>query len=156
MLNNKDLQKIFIRVALASFVITLLIAVPYISRRMPKEDAPARGNSSVIRYGLRPIATPAAGNSDASGVLNTGRASEKQVKPSFGNLPNELFPGNRPFSLDFHKLPVDYLEPQQPEVTRAAISQIRQLQIADLAALEAQQAMAKNYDKSPAEDGGAR
>ncbi|MBU1106327.1 MAG: hypothetical protein KKB51_06640 [Candidatus Riflebacteria bacterium] len=155
MFNNKDLQVIFIKVALASFVLTLLIAAPYIAKRASGKTGESAGGA-VERAGEKlAVKAVSEGADDVFALFKTGKASEKQVKPSFGNLPNELFPGNRPFSLDFHKMPVEYLVPPAPEVTRTSILRIRELKMAELEAIEAQQAMAKNYDKSP-ENGSIR
>ncbi|PKL45639.1 MAG: hypothetical protein CVV41_01170 [Candidatus Riflebacteria bacterium HGW-Riflebacteria-1] len=151
MLNNPGLRKILIKVVMASFVLTLLIAAPYIARRLPKADSEKKSGSKVIRYGTKGFSWNTGQNDTESA---TGESSAKQLKPSFGNLPNELFPGNRPFSLDFHKLPLDFMIPQQPEITRTAVTKIRQLQAAEFAAVEAQQAMAKNYDKPQSVIGG--
>ncbi len=65
--------------------------------------------------------------------------------------PNKL----RTFSLDFHKLPLEYMTPQQPEVIRTVLVKIKQLQAAELAAVEAQQAVAQHYDKSRRKVGAA-
>ncbi|PKL47812.1 MAG: hypothetical protein CVV42_11765 [Candidatus Riflebacteria bacterium HGW-Riflebacteria-2] len=152
MLNDPALKKIVIRVVVVSFVLTLLVAAPYIARRLPQSDGETKPGSKVIRYGTKRFSwNNSKGEDDQS---STGEISTKQLKPSFGNLPNELFPGNRPFSLNFHKLPLDYMIPQQPEVTRTAIRKIRQFQVAELAAFEAQQAMARNYEKPQLNNGG--
>lgn len=144
MLSNPSVRKIVIRVVFASFVLTLLIAFPYIVKRVRQTDGEKKSGSKVIRYGTKKFAW----NAGRAENTETGEVSTKQLKPSFGNLPNELFPGNRPFSLDFHKLPLDYMVPQQPEVIRSALVRIKQLQVAELAAIEAQQAVAQVYDKS--------
>lgn len=156
MLNNKELQKIFIKVTLASFALTLVIAAPYITKRLSRGDNKNAAPRAVSRSVDNQKPMIAADENDTFALLNVGKASEKQVKPGFGNLPSELFPGNRAFALDFHKLPLDYMVPQQPEITRTAILRIRELQIADLAAVEAQRAMAKNYEKTPKEEGSLR
>jgi len=146
MLNDPRLRKIVIRVVVVSFALTLLVAAPYIAKRMPKGEDGKKSGSKVIRYGTKKFSWNT-GQSDETDSTS-GDISAKQLKPSFGNLPNELFPGNRPFSLDFHKLPLDYMVPQQPEVTRTVLRKIKQFQVAELAAFEAQQSMAKNYERS--------
>lgn len=157
MLNNKDLQAIFFKVAIASFVLTLLIAAPYITKRSADKAGINEAAAGVEKAGAGQAVVAASGGADdVFAALNVGKASDHQVKPGFGNLPNELFPGNRPFSLDFHKMPVDYLVPQAPEVTRTSILRIKELKVADLAAIEAQQAMAKNYDENPARNGSSQ
>lgn len=151
MLNDPGLKKIIVRVVVASFALTLLVAAPYIARRLSKSDGEKKPGSKVIRYGTKRFSwNNAKGEDDQSS--NT-EISTTQLKPSFGNLPNELFPGNRPFSLDFHKLPMDYMTPQQPEVTRTVLRKIKQFQVAELAAIAAQQTMAKNYERSQPNDG---
>lgn len=148
MLSDKNLQKTIIKVAISSFVITLFIAAPFVIRRISKEDGESKPGSKVVRYGTKRFAWgDSSGEKDAQSAEDGSSASEKQLKPSFGNLPHQLFPGNRPFSLDFHKLPTDFLTPQQPEIMRRALVKIRELNLAELAALEAQQAMANNYEK---------
>jgi len=146
MLNDPGLKKIIIRVVVVSFALTLLVAAPYIAGRLRRSDGDKKSGSKVIRYGTKRFSWNSAKGEDDQPA--TGEIATKQLKPSFGNLPNELFPGNRPFSLDFHKLPLDYLTPQQPEITRTAGIKIKQFQVAELAAINAQQAMAKNYERS--------
>jgi len=151
MLNDPGLRKIVIRVVVASFVLTLLVAAPFIAKRMRQSEGAKKSGSKVIRYGTKRFSWNS-GQSDETDSAS-GEVSEKQLKPSFGNLPNELFPGNRPFSLDFHKLPLDYMTPQQPEITRTVVRKIKQFQVAELAAYEAQQLMAKNYERAQPDDG---
>jgi len=146
MLSNPLLRKIIIRVVVASFLLTLLIAAPYIARRLPQPEGEKKAESKVVRYGTKGFSWNT--GKENENQASTGDVAATQLKPGFGTLPNELFPGNRPFSLDFHKLPLDYMVPQQPEVTRTVTRKLKEFQIAELAAIEAQQAMAKNYERS--------
>lgn len=146
-MENKDLRNFYIRAVVIPVVLVLLIAAPFLYRRYTQTDDAKKTGSKVVRYGTRHFSWGKDKEAEELDV-RIGVASDKQLKPSFGNLPHELFPGNRPFSLDFHKLPLDFLVPQSPEITRTAIVKIRQLQIADFAALEAQQAMARNNEKA--------
>lgn len=144
---NKDLLNFFIRTVLIPSVLVLLFAAPYIYRRYTQVEAVKNTGSKIIRYGTKNFSWGKEQKSEESDGTS-GVASARQLKASFGNLPHELFPGNRQFHLDFHQLPVEFLVPQPPEVIRMAITNIKQLQMADIAALEAQQAIARNNENA--------
>ncbi len=133
MLNNRQLRALFLKVTGISFFITLVIAAPYISRRAPEilrsltTDEGTGERSRVDTAG--PVSVVS--DNELDRLLDTRKASGKQVKPSFDSLPVEFFSANQPFALDFHKLPVDFLVPQAPEVTRAAVAKIRELREAE-------------------------
>lgn len=143
MLNNRSLRALFIKITAASFILTLVIAAPYISRRAPEiiRSLTKPGDNKVVENTTQ----ASTGNSDGDELANLmgpKKASGKQVKPSFDSLPVELFSSNQAFALDFHKLPVDYLVPQAPESTRNALAMIKQLRDADLKAFAAQKEIA--------------
>ena len=133
MLNNQQLRTLFLKVMGISFFITLVIAAPYISRRAPEilrsltTDAGNGNRSQVDASG--PVSTVS--DNELDRLMDSRKASGKQVKPSFDSLPVEFFSANQPFARDFHKLPVDFLVPQAPEVTRAAGARIRELREAE-------------------------
>lgn len=133
MLNNRQLRALFLKVMGISFFITLVIAAPYISRRAPEilrsltTDEGTGDRDRVNTSG--PVS--AISDNELDRLMDTRKASGKQVKPSFDSLPVEFFSANQPFALDFHKLPVDFLVPQAPEVTRAAAARIRELREAE-------------------------
>ncbi len=153
MLNNKHIRALFIKVMAISFFLTLLLAAPYISRKAPNllKSLSGRGGSEQVTDTVA-VESPSDNLSrdTLEGLMATRKASGKQVKPSFDNLPVELFSSNQPFALDFHKLPVDYLVPQAPEVTRKAGSMIKQLKAADMAAIKEQQQISSNSPESVA------
>ena len=133
MLNNRQLRALFLKVMGISFFITLVIAAPWISRRAPEilrsltTDEGTGDRSRVDTAG--PV--NAVSDNELDRLLDTRKASGKQVKPSFDSLPVEFFSANQPFALDFHKLPVDFLVPQAPEITRGAVARIRELREAE-------------------------
>ena len=133
MLNNRQLRALFLKVMGISFFITLVIAAPWISRRAPEI---LRSLTTDEGTGDRDRIDPsgpvtAVSDNELDRLMDTRKASGKQVKPSFDSLPVEFFSANQPFALDFHKLPVDFLVPQAPEVTRAASARIRELREAE-------------------------
>lgn len=144
MLNNKNVRKLFFRVTAISFFVTLLLAAPYISRKAPElmrslaDNKPSPDSESVSRH-----APPRTDSGfDLEQLMATRKASGKQVKPSFDSLPSEFFSLNQPFSLDFHKLPLEYLAPQAPEITRNSLALIKQLKEAEAKAFKEQQNIA--------------
>lgn len=140
MLNNRQLRALFLKVMGISFFITLLVAAPYISRRAPEILRSLTTDEGNGDRGRVDTAGPAAAISDneLDRLMDARKASGKQVKPSFDSLPVEFFSANQPFALDFHKLPVDFLVPQAPEVTRAAGARIRELREAEERAVKEQ------------------
>ena len=130
MLNNRQLRALFLKVMGISFFITLVIAAPYISRRAPEilrsltTDEGTGDRSRVDTAG--PV--NAVSDNELDRLLDTRKASGKQVKPSFDSLP------------------VDFLVPQAPEVTRAASARIRELR-------EAEDRAAKERAKTAGEPG---
>lgn len=150
MLNNKHFRGLFIKVTAISFILTLLLAAPYISRKAPELLKSFSKQSETD--GQQPLATPNPTERDTTDELKqlmaARKASGKQVKPSFDGHPIEFFTSNQAFALDFHKLPLDYLVPQAPEVTRNGVAKIRQLKEADLKAVQEQQKIAEAESKS--------
>lgn len=133
MLNNRQLRALFLKVMGISFFITLVIAAPWISRRAPeilRSLTTDEGTGDRDRIDTSGPVTAVSDN-ELDRLMDTRKASGKQVKPSFDSLPVEFFSANQPFALDFHKLPVDFLVPQAPEVTRAASARIRELREAE-------------------------
>ncbi|MDD3147124.1 MAG: hypothetical protein PHD82_07480, partial [Candidatus Riflebacteria bacterium] len=128
MLNNKHLRALFIKVMAVSFILTLLLAAPYISRKAPEllQSLAQKGQPENNQESTQTNIPAEASNGELEELMATRKASGKQVKPSFDTMPVELFPSNQAFALDFHKLPVDNLVPQQPEVTRTAAALIKQ------------------------------
>ncbi len=133
----------FVKITAVSFILTLIIAAPYISRRAPEiiRSLTKTGDQKVVETAAR-VDPGNQGGDELADLMTPKKASGKQVKPSFDNLPVELFSSNQAFALDFHKLPVDYLVPQAPEATRNALAMIRQLRDADLKAFAAQKEIA--------------
>lgn len=133
----------FIKVMAGSFLLTLILAAPYLSRR-----APELFKSLTRPADLQPTAPATTATNDTpkdaqlEALLATRQASGKQVKPSFDSLPLQFFPNNQAFSLDFHKLPTDYLVPQAPEVTHNAVALIKQFRDADQKAFDEQKRIA--------------
>ncbi len=144
MLNNKHFRMLFIKVMAASFILTLLLATPYISRKAP--ELLKSLSRQTEDEGIKPLPTANAptgeGTDELEELMTARKASGKQVKPSFDSRPVEFFPSNQAFALDFHKLPVDYLVPQLPEKTRNGAALIKQLKVADLKAFQEQQEIA--------------
>ena len=101
MLNNRQLRALFLKVMGISFFITLVIAAPYISRRAPEilrsltTDEGTGDRSRVDTAG--PV--NAVSDNELDRLLDTRKASGKQVKPSFDSLPVEFFSANQPFAL---------------------------------------------------------
>ncbi len=139
---------LFIKVMAASFLLTLLFAAPYISRKAPELLRSFSKSPEIDDQKPATKADSPTGNSNDSleELMATKNASGKQVKPSFDSMPVEFFPSNKAFALDFHKLPVDYLVPQMPELTRNAAALIKRLKEADLKAIEEQQKIAASAD----------
>ncbi len=133
----------FIKVMAGSFLLTLILAAPYLSRRAPELykslTSPAEPQSAAPAATTH-NATPE--DEQLAALLATRKASGKQVKPSFDSLPVQFFPNNQAFSLDFHKLPTDYLVPQAPEVTHNAVALIKQFRDADQKAFDEQRRIA--------------
>lgn len=144
MLNKKHLQILFIKVAGISFLITLLLAAPYISRRAPAILKSLTSENTVSNTVGDRTATQGgdAGSSSLEELMKSRKAAGSQIKPSFDSLPVQFFSSNQAFSLNFHKIPADYLVPQAPEVTRSALVRLKELKLADSQAIAEQQAVA--------------
>lgn len=143
--NKKALQALFIKVSAISFFVTLLIAAPYISRRAPGLLKSLTESNKAGRLTEKLAGNTSSGSDESllEGLMAPKKAAVNQVKPGLGNLPVEFFSANKAFALDFHKIPADYLTPQAPEVTRTAVSRLKEFKAADLKAIAAQQALLK-------------
>ncbi len=53
MLNDPGLRKNLVRAVVVLLLISLLIAVPYIAKRMPQGEGEKKSGSKVIRYGTK-------------------------------------------------------------------------------------------------------
>ena len=133
----------FLRVMALSFLVTLLLAAPYISRKAPEliRSLSDKTPKSTVAT-TNEVSAPGTENTELEELMADRRASGRQVKPTFDNLPAEFFSANKPFSLDFHRLPVDYLAPQAPETTRNALALIRKIKEAEEKAFSEQQKIA--------------
>ncbi|MDD2997512.1 MAG: hypothetical protein PHV05_00545 [Candidatus Riflebacteria bacterium] len=143
MLNKKWLGRLFLKVTGISFLLTLLLAFPYISRKAPVliksfADKPASDSSS--RHQNSEISTSST-NEELEQMMRHRKASEKQLKPAFNKSDADFFSANKAFSLDFHKLPVEFLVPQPPETIRKAVTFIKMLKEADHKAFEIRQSV---------------
>ncbi len=79
-------------------------------------------------------------------------SSRLVLRPEFGKLPGELFPGKKSFSLNFHQLSKEMLTPQSAENTRAAKHRIRLLQEAVIRAEKATKQLHSPSHKAVTQD----
>lgn len=83
---------------------------------------------------------------------SSNKSSRLTIKPDFGKRPIELFPGNKAFSLSFHKLSKSKLTPQSAQNTRIAKARIKILKNAIREAEKATKKLHKAKYKSAIRD----
>ncbi len=127
MLSNKLIFKMFIKVSLLSFVLTWFVYGTYLvlTRKTGGQNSTAIEKADIKDQSAHSadILPLPEEETAVSGTL------QHILKPSFGKLPGELFPGNT-FNLNFHRLPREMMTPQCAANTRAAAFKIKELQIA--------------------------
>ena len=129
------------RLIVVLLALGLIITGIILLRRKSDAGITAKKGNKIIRYGTGKFDW----SDQKSAPKEDADVPPGQLVPEFGELPRELFPGNRPFSLDFHQLPTDYLMPQSPEAVRTTMENFNRLKTANKKALLSQQELAERF-----------